>query len=88
MLYEMQVVRTSQQDCVTKPVLVGRPVNVFADCLEEAKQKAATEKLLVRHEHQSYYHTWLVSQRKGIDLGEAKFNPNYSWAFTTPQLTS
>ena len=88
--YLMQVQRTtSQPGCVPpRTVRFGHPVEVDADCDEAATRLAANKLLQRQHNHKDYYHTWLLFEKDGRDIGPTKFNDVYSWSVINPRTIS
>ena len=88
--YIMQVQRTTkQEDCLPpKTVRFGHPVDVDAACDAAATQAAANKLLQRQHDHKSYYHTWLLYEKDGKDIGPTKFLPVYSWSVINPRTIS
>jgi hypothetical protein len=84
MAYRMQVVRLVQRDCVDdRLVMVGGPIIVDAECLAEARVKAASIRMTQRHDQRSTYHWWLVSQMNGQE--SSSLSP-YRWAAERVQV--
>ena len=80
--YIFQVGKKVQQGCVLKKFRIGNPVEVTADCLEVARQTAAS-KIIVRsasynpkrgwRNPSGSYDLWLKSEAEGHDYGSDQF---------------
>ncbi len=80
MNYVFQVGKKVQQDCVLRKVRIGKPVDVEADCLEDARQEAAS-KIIVRSSSYKVdwnnpagsYDMWLRAEAQGRHTGSSAF---------------